>query len=222
MHILLPPHQLTPEAPPLEAGVVDPGYAACIERVEKNVEDGRKAAAQWAADTGRAPALHCLAVADLAAGYPKVAAIRLDELGGRDDAGDAFVRARIYSQAALSWLEADRPDLAEKSIDAAFALAPEAGEIYLAAAKMHWAKQELQATIDAVTAAEEKGFTSADAYVLRGRALHALARDREAADDVVAALTLDPRNLDALVLRGDLYAAGIKIDAHYRIGEKGD
>jgi tetratricopeptide (TPR) repeat protein len=209
---------LTPEAPLLDSPVpesLDPDYKACTDKVRTNVADGRRAATLWVNAGGGPPAHHCLAVADLAAGFPKLAAIRLEDLAAREEAGDALIRARLYSQAALAWLEAKEPALAEKAVGAAFAAAPDADELYLIAAKVYAAGDKQQATIDAVTTAEERGYKSADCYVLRGRALHALARHREAAEDVVNALTLDPANLDALVLRGDLYQAGIEIDAYY-------
>lgn len=211
---------LTPEAPAVVQAAVaerpDPEYQDCIAAVRKDLESGRAEALRWASEGGGPPAQHCLAVADLAAGYPKPAAIRLEELAERDDAGDALVRARIFSQAALAWVEASEPEQAETAIDKAFALAPQAGELYLAAATVYAASDRQQATIDAVTKAEEAGFVSADGYVLRGRARYALTQYREAAEDDVEALKIDPFHLDALVLRGDLAQAGIEINANYQ------
>jgi hypothetical protein len=209
---------LTPEAPLLQAPIpesVDPQYKECVALVKSDLEAGRAHATRWVNDGGGPPAHHCLAVAELAAGLPKVAAIRLEELASRSDTGDNLVRARILSQAALAWLQAEEPALAENAINAAFAAAPGAGELYLFAAMIYWAKGEAQATIDAIDAGERKSFTSIEGYVLRARAKHALLRHREAADDVVAALSIDPTNLDALVLRGELYQAGVDIEAYY-------
>lgn len=209
----------TPEAPSVVqepvAETADPEYEACVARLGENIKAAREAAARWASEGGGAPAHHCLAVADLAAGFPKLAAIRLEELSERADAGDGPTRARILSQAALAWVEAGDPEQAQSAIDKAFAFAPESGELHLAAAKVHAANDRLQATIDAVTSAEDAGYVSADGYVLRGRARHNLSQHREAADDVVAALSIDPFHLDALVLRGDLARAGIEIEAYY-------
>jgi hypothetical protein len=209
---------LTPEAPLLQAPVpesVDPQYRECVALVKSDLEEGRKRATRWASDGGGPPAQHCLAIAELAAGFPKAAAVRLEELASRSDAGDELIRARILSQAALAWLQADELALAQNAIDTAFAAAPGAGELYLFAAMVSSARGESQATIDAIDAGEKKGFTSVEGYVLRGRAKHALLKHREAADDVVAALSIDPFNLDALVLRGDLQQAGVDIEAYY-------
>lgn len=211
---------LTPEAPDFVQAPVeetpDPEYASCIAGVAKDAESGRQAALDWASEGGGAPAQHCLAVADLAAGLPKLAAIRLEELSERADAGDALVRARILSQAALAWVEAGEPEQAQSAIDRAFSFAPGSGELELAGAKVHAANNRQQATIDAVTRAEEEGVVSAEGYVLRARARFSLSQYRAAADDVIAALKIDPFNLDALVLRGELAQAGIDIGANYQ------
>ncbi|MBI1366889.1 MAG: hypothetical protein GC153_13150 [Alphaproteobacteria bacterium] len=194
----------------------DPDYEACIKGLDKDLAKGREAAMQWQAMGGGPAAEHCLAVADLASGFPKLAAVRLQTLAGRPEAGDPLVRARLYSQAALAWLEAGQNELAGKALDEAFKLAPGAGELYLIKAQIEFAEGHMQATVDAVTEAESKGFETAESHVLRGRALYALARNREAAEDVIAALKLDPLNIDALVLRGDLHRAGVNIKAHYK------
>lgn len=211
---------LTPEAPVVVQAAVpetpDPEYTACVAAISDNVEAGRAAAVRWLSEGGGAPAQHCLAVADLAAGFPKSAAIRLAELAERSDAGDELVRARILSQAALAWVEAGELLEADRTIEEAFALAPDAGELFLAAAKIYAVNDRQQATIDAVTSAENAGFVSADGYVLRARAHFTLAQYLRAAEDDVEALKIDPFNLDALVLRGELAQAGIAIDADYQ------
>jgi tetratricopeptide (TPR) repeat protein len=208
---------LTPEAaapiapqPPLERS-----YEICAERVLKNVKEGREFAARWVADVGGVEAMHCLALADLRAGFPKLAAVRLEELSEREDAGDHVIRARILSQAALAYLEGKETQEAARAIAAAFAMAPDDDELYLPAAKVYAAEEKRNATIEAVTTAETRGRVSAEGFVLRGRARYALADYRDAADDVVGALKLDPTNLDALVLRGDLAQQGIDVRADY-------
>jgi Tfp pilus assembly protein PilF len=204
---------LTPEADAAATGE-DP-YEACAARVIANVKEGREFAARWVAEAGGAPAQHCLALADLRAGFPKLAAVRLEELSERADAGDLIVRARILSQAALAYLEAQEVAEAARAIEAAFAMAPDEDELYLPAAKVYSAEEKRQVTIDAVTTAEKRGIVSAEGYVLRGRARYAVTQYREAADDVMAALKIDPVNIDALTLRGDLAQQGIDIRADY-------
>ncbi|MEQ1930693.1 MAG: hypothetical protein ABL957_09190 [Parvularculaceae bacterium] len=211
---------LTPEAAgsgSASAGsfLSDPDYAVCAERVLKDATEGREFAKRWVNDAGGAPAQHCLAVADLKAGFPKLAAVRLEELSERADAGDDISRGRILSQAALAYLEAQEVAEAARAIGAAFIMAPDDDALYLPAAKVYAAEERRQATVDAVTAAEARGIASSEGYVLRGRARYTFAAYREAADDVIAALKLDPVNIDALVLRGDLAQQGIDIRADY-------
>ena len=200
------------------AGLASPGaaqesrYHDCVALIEADLELGRTAARQWVDSGGGAKARHCLAVADLKAGFPKLSAIRLEEVAARRDAGDEYVRARILSQAAEVWLEAEEPDLAEKALDQAFALTPDAGELHLSAARVYAAQERWSAVVRAVNTAEEAGFAVADIFVLRGRAYTALGAYQTAADDVVKALSVDPVNVDALVLRGELQQAGVVID----------
>lgn len=180
--------------------------------MEADLELGRIAAQQWVSEGGGANARHCLATADLKAGFPKLAAIRLEEIAERKDAGDDYVRARLLSQAAEAWLEAEEPALAEKALQKAFVRTPDAGELHLTAVRVYAALERWQSVINATKAAQEAGFVSPQAYVLRGRAYAAQGNYQVAAEDVVNALTLDPVNIDALVLRGELQQAGVVID----------
>lgn len=194
----------------------DPRYDDCIALLDEDKDIGRIAARQWFADGGGAAALHCLALADLAAGYPKLAALRLEELAKRHDAGDHAVRARILSQSAQAWLEAEETTHAEQAIEAAFAQAPEAVELELTAAKVYAANERWQAVVDAVTRAENAGFAEIETYILRAKGYMALTNFHAAAEDIVRALKIDPFDIDALVLRGELKQRGIVINANYR------
>lgn len=197
-------------------------YQDCISLVEADIEIGRIAAQQWVSEGGGSNARHCLAIADLKAGFPKLAAVRLEEVAERKDAGDDYMRARLYSQAAEAWLEAEEPQLAEDALKKAFQLTPQAGELHLTAAHVYAAQERWQAVIDAVDKAEEADFASAKTYVFRGKAYASLGNYQTAAQDVVNALSIDPVNVDALVLRGELQQAGIVIDVFYEAPDNDD
>ncbi|MFZ5616747.1 MAG: hypothetical protein ACOZAA_05435 [Pseudomonadota bacterium] len=210
----------TPEAPFMPAYLdriegTTARYADCVKLIADDLEIGRRAAETWATEGGGAPALHCLAIADLAAGFPKLAAVRLTEISERGDAGDARARARLLAEAALAFLDAGDSQQAEESVAAAKGLAPDLPELDFVAAKAYAAGGKWQAAADAVTAAEDAGLKAPEAYVIRARAHRALGKDFDAADDVVSALTLNPYDLDALVLRGELQQAGVEIEAYY-------
>jgi len=217
---------LTPEAPfspdyltdttEQAFAAVDEQYRDCISLIAEDVEMGREGARNWAAEGGGAPAIHCQAVADLAAGYPRLAAVRLTKLSERADAGDTAARARILAQAALAWLESAEPAFAIEAADKAVSLAPNVGELRFVAAKAHAAAGSWEAAAAAATAAEESGIATAETYLIRAQARRALGKNTPAAEDVIAALKIDPFNLDALVLRGELIQAGVYIRANYQ------
>ncbi|MEO0398238.1 MAG: hypothetical protein AAF224_02315 [Pseudomonadota bacterium] len=216
---------LTPEAAyepdylrfdaPTDFGGKDPQYVACVELISDDLVIGRAGARAWVQDGGGAPAVHCLAIADLAAGYPKRAAIRLMELGESPSAGESPTRARVLASAALAFLEAERPDFAIEAVEAAESLEPDLSDIHIVAAKAYAAAEEWQAAADAASKAEAANFATAETYVIRAKARRALGKDLEAAEDIVEALKRDPFDLDALVLRGELIQAGIDIRARY-------
>ncbi len=187
-------------------------YLDCLLLIEKDIEVGRRAAQIWAAEGGGVNAQHCLAMADIAAGFGKLGAARLEDIAKRHDAGDELVRARLYAQAAEAWLETEEVAFAEAAIAAAFEHAPEAGELHLTVAKIKAANDDWHHVIAAISAAEKAGFASADGFVQRGRARLAIGDTEGAAVDVVNALSIEPTNIDALTLRGDVQRAGVQID----------
>ena len=214
---------LTPEAPfdPLDRS--NPEYAEtsyqyrdCVVLLKTDPEAARQLASEWMTTGGGAPSLHCLALADLARGYPKLAALRLMELSERSDAGDMLMRARILEQSALAWLEAENPTYASDIIEEAKKIAPNAGQISLTAGIIYAAHEKWQNAVDEITAAEEVGISSVDGFVARARAYLSLSKNRQSAEDVISALQIDPLNVDALVLRGELTQQGVEIDANYK------
>ena len=187
-------------------------YLDCLLLVEQDIEMGRRAAQLWAAEGGGANAQHCLALADIAAGFVKLGAARLETIAKRNDAGDELAQARLYAQAADAWLEADETAFAAAAMTKAFALAPDAAELHLVDARVKAANDEWHHVIAAVSAAEKAGVASASGYVLRGRARLETGDTEGAATDTVNALQVDPTNIDALTLRGDVQRAGVQID----------
>ncbi|NOX94511.1 MAG: hypothetical protein GXP04_05270 [Alphaproteobacteria bacterium] len=197
-------------------------YLDCISLVDTDVKKGRFAAQQWASSGGGADAQHCLAVADITAGFPKLGALRLEQIAQRKDAGDDYVRARLLAQAADAWLQSDETIPAQDAINEAILLVPDSGELQLTAAKIHAAREEWHQVISSVTLAEQAGFVAAYSYVLRARALTELGDYETAAQDVVNALSLDPVNVDALVLRGELQQTGIVIEVYFESGDESE
>ncbi len=197
---------------------VNERYLDCVNLIEADTEVGRIAARQWASAGGGADAQHCLAIADIASGFPRLGAIRLEEASQRKDAGDDYIRARLLAQASYAWLQAADTESAKRTINEAFSLVPDSGELHMTAAKIHAALEEWQQVISSVTIAEQAGFSSSENYVLRGRAFTHLGAYETAAQDVVNALSLNPVNIEALVLRGEIQQTGIAIEVYYDDG----
>ncbi len=214
---------LTPEAPYLapyletsiEETGSNPRHADCIRLVASDLEIGRIAAQQWAVEGGGMAAQHCLAIADLAAGFPRLAAARLVDIAERKDVSDIATLARLWVQASLAWLDASDTAEAAAAIEKAIVLEPGNGDTKIIAAKVYSAAASWQSAEDAVTEAEKSGVVTPEGFIIRARARRALGRDMAAAEDVANALNLDPFNLDALVVRGELQQAGINIEAYY-------
>lgn len=215
---------LTPEAP-FEApylaaaqAAAGPRYQECVALIRQDPKLGREGAQRWVQDGGGVSAQHCLALADLVAGFPRLAAARFEAIAERADAGDALARATLYAKAALAWLDAEEPAEAERASASALAAGPAMPELWIVAAKARAASSKWQAAVDAITKAESAGVMTPEAHVIRARARRALGDDVAAAEDVAAALNLEPLNIDALTLRGDLAQAGVEIEAYYAPG----
>ncbi|MBI1393129.1 MAG: hypothetical protein GC152_10355 [Alphaproteobacteria bacterium] len=191
-------------------------YADCVSLISEDPAIAAEGARTWMFDGGGAPAMHCVAIADLALGRPRLAAVRLLELSERPDVGDTNARASVLGEAALAWIDAGEPGFAVEAAEAALATAPGRPDLSVVAAKAYAADEEWQQAADAVTAAADGGAATSETYLIRARAMRALGKNQAAAEDVVNSLSKDPFNLDALVMRGELIQAGIFIDANYR------
>ena len=190
-------------------------YVDCLALVEIDLKMGRQAAQDWVQQGGGANAHHCLAMADLAAGFHRLGATRLFDISERRDAGDDFVRARLLAQSAEAWLKAENSDAALEMLTLARELAPESGDLSYIAARIYAADEKWHQSIAEANDAIAKGFKDPEIYITRARGHIAHGDHLRAADDVVSALTIDAYNIDALTLRGEIQQAGIEIEVFY-------
>ncbi|MEM1397284.1 MAG: hypothetical protein AAGH38_07550, partial [Pseudomonadota bacterium] len=193
----------------------DESYRACIKLLAEDTAAGAEGARSWMFSGGGAPAMHCVAVADLALGRPRLAAVRLLELSERRDVGPAGTKATVLAEAALAWLDAEEPEFAVEAIETAIDTEPTRVDLQVVAAKAYASAERWQAASDAVDFVEAANVETAEVFLIRARAMRALGKNQEAAEDVVRTLKIDPFNLDALVLRGELVQSGIYIAANY-------
>lgn len=193
---------------------IDTDYRDCIARIEASAEDGRRAALRWITDGGGKPARHCAAIADLAADLPRLAGSRLYRLAEEETPTDPLLAARLFAQAADAFLAAGEDKTALGMIDEAYALAPNALELHIIAARIYAGTGRWGLSKRALDNAEALAPLDAPSYVLRGRANQTLADYDAAAEDVRNALNLNPDNIDALLLRGELVQIGYVIDPY--------
>ncbi|MCI5046592.1 MAG: hypothetical protein MRY59_03745 [Aquisalinus sp.] len=193
---------------------LDPGYQACVDKVRDNPEQGRYQALRWVSDGGGDPALYCAAIADLAIGVPRLAAERLEVLAKKNRTPDPYLSARLYVQAAQAWAAGRETLPALAAIAEAERMAPATEEVKLLIAPIYAEIGRWGLTKRSLDAAEEFNPLSASALTLRARARKELSDTEGAARDLQLALNMEPENIEALVLRGELAQAGYIIDPY--------
>lgn len=199
-----------------DLGNAEARHQNCLEEIQIDPEAAREKAKEWHQTSGGVLATHCLAMADRAAGFSRLAAVRLHTLAEKTGTGPDIVRARLFAQASEIWLSVHEGDAATESLEQAFALAPQAAELFLISANIHLSRRRWQNVIDDVKQAENLGLVTAIGYTARARAYKELTQFDLAADDVVRAIRIDPFNVKALVLRGELIQTGINIRTNIR------
>ncbi|MEM9988911.1 MAG: hypothetical protein AAF723_05265 [Pseudomonadota bacterium] len=187
-----------------------PSYDSCAALAEQDPGAGRAQAEAWMADGGGRPAKHCLALATLGLGSPASAGAILAELAEAERA-DPGVAARLYVQSAEAFMQAGRRDDALAALRETYKIIADAPEVHMAAATIYATAEEWEGVVLTLNALERYADLSADAFALRARAYVERGDTLKAAKDVKKALKLDPLLVDALVLRGELLQAGVKM-----------
>ncbi|MEM6852169.1 MAG: hypothetical protein AAF527_10595 [Pseudomonadota bacterium] len=195
------PGSAAAEAPPIR-------YEDCAAQAETAPAAALRLATRWANADGGAPAEHCAALALMALGDPVAAAERLEALTRRDDVRDDGARAALLGQAANARLVAEQPDAALAHIAVALRLAPGRAELHLDASRAHALKRDWSAAAGAADDAVAADPTSPEARALAARARWELREDDAARAQLRQALRLDPQNLEALVLQGEMRQEG--------------
>jgi tetratricopeptide (TPR) repeat protein len=183
-------------------------YTDCVALTENKPQDAFERARTWRDSNGGLPAQHCMALAILALGHPVEAAVQLDAVARKTEAGSLAQRAELLDQAGNTWLLAKQPRQAEDAFSEALKLSPQDATLWMDRARarallMDWAGAE--ADLSAALAFDK---TDPEIYVLRSSARRSLGKRLEADADVQAALALNPDFPDALVERGAMKLAG--------------
>lgn len=201
--------------PPAFSG--NQAYTDCVALTETKPQDAFDRARSWRDSNGGLPAQHCMALAILGLGHPVEAAVQLDAVARKTEAGSVAQRAELLDQAGNTWLLAKQPRAAEDTFSEALKLSPQDATLWADRARArallaNWAGAE--ADLSAALAFEK---SDPEIYVLRSSARRALGKRPEADADVQAALALNPDFPDALVERG-----AMKLAAGDRNGARAD
>lgn len=186
-------------------------YEACLEAVEKDAAAGYETAMAWAAEAYSPHAMRCSAMALIELGRIEDGADRLASIAASSAGGAPEVRIGILAQAANAYLLARLPDKAKAAMDRAISLTaaddPGLPDLLIDRARalamlQNWrgAEEDLSRTID---------LRPDNGLALR---LRAAARMRQgvfdlALRDAEAAVALEPRNIEALLVRGQAIEA---------------
>src|SRR5689334_22362157 len=79
-------------------------YSDCVALSEKNPQEAFDRARAWRDNNGGLPAQHCLALAVLGLGHPVEAAVQLDAIARKTEAGSLSQRAELLDQAGNTWI----------------------------------------------------------------------------------------------------------------------
>lgn len=182
-------------------------YEACLALINQSPESAYEEGLAWRAQGGSWPAMHCIALSQVAMGQYGIAARRLESTAeGAVVATDA-TRAIMLGQAGDSWMAAREYAFAERAFrrgrdfntdDAGLAL----GVAQAALAQENWGAAEENAS---AALGLDSGLTTA--WLVRAEARLGTGEYAGAAADIAEALARDDENIDALVLRGRINEA---------------
>jgi tetratricopeptide (TPR) repeat protein len=179
-------------------------YQSCVRGININASDAFELALTWRDRGGGLPAERCAALALIALDEPGEAAVRLNALARRPNAGTLAQRASLLVQSGNAWLLAGEPQTAEAAFSAALKMTPRDAETWIDRARaravlMNWVDAEADLT-DALTFDK----TNPETFVLRASARQAQGNKAGYRSDIATALALDPNFPEALVERGSI------------------
>lgn len=197
-------------APTLAAQEVDAAIAkhqTCLESIADDADEAFEDALQWRTEGGGRRANHCIAMALFALGHEEEAARRLEAIAEAPDGGTSEMRAGYYAEATQMWLDAGDGAGAYRAANKGLQRAPEDAELYILRARAYAVLEKWEfAQIDldnALTLAPD------NPHALRYRAHTKLEQgDLDGAKaDIDRSTEIDIRNIDTLLLRGQINEA---------------
>lgn len=182
-------------------------YEACLSEIDQDPELAMESGLAWRAQGGGWASDHCIALSVIANGQFGDGARRLEITAeGATGAGDQ-VRAVMFGQAGDAWLAAGQSDMAMTAFTRGRFFAPGDAGLALGQAEAALEVEDWAMVEAAADEAIMLDQSQADAWRLRGEARLAQGDLDGARGDMVHARTLDPENIDVLLLRGKIQIA---------------
>ncbi len=179
----------------------------CLAQIDRDAEVAYQDGLTWLSKGNRPAARQCTALALIALGQEAEGAARLEELANAPDAGGIEERGVYLTQSGNAWLMAKMPAEAIVTLTNAMKLRPSDGELYKDRARAHVMLHHWKDAASDLDHAIQRSAADAEAYRMRGYALLKQGRLQEAWLDVEAAQKLAPKDVNVLVLRGDVREA---------------
>lgn len=177
-------------------------YEACLARISLTPEAAYEEGLAWRAQGGGWPAMHCIALAQVALGQYGIAARRLEATAeGAIVATDA-TRAIMLGQSGDAWMAAREYAFAERAFRRGRDFAPDDAGLALGIAEAALAQQNWGAAEEAASTALARDEALPRAWQVRAEARLELGDLDGAAADMDAVLARENDNIGALVLRG--------------------
>jgi tetratricopeptide (TPR) repeat protein len=153
----------------------DSRYDRCVALIEKQPQAAYDMASSWRSDNGGVAAMHCQGMALINLAQPARGAGVLDAAAEKMDLSSPVLAADLFSQAGNAWLLA--------------------GDATRATVRFTWALDRMP----------EAMASRADILIDRARAFAQLENKDKSLTDLSAAIVLAPTNIEARLLRAELY-----------------
>jgi tetratricopeptide (TPR) repeat protein len=189
---------------------------ACLAKIETMPEEAYEDGLAWQSEANRAYARHCTALSLIELGHIEEGAARLEDLANATDGGSIQQRALYLTQSGNAWLLARRPEAAELTLSNAIKLSPQDPALYLDRARARYLLENWFGADADATEALSYNVNNVDALKVRIKSRLELGETQLAYQDLQVALQLAPKDIDVLVLRGEVRQAQDKDKAQFK------
>lgn len=182
-------------------------HEACLELTRADAPAAFSEGLYWRDKGGGARARHCVAMALFELEQYEEAASRLETIALLADAGNDRQRARFLAQAASAWMLAGQDGEAIEALTVALDFTPAAPDLLLDRAIAHSGGGSWEDVITDLNAVLRLQPENTVALRLRADALRRTGALDAAEADAQAAIALDPQDIEARVVLGDIRLA---------------